>query len=535
MDIRLKKDIDEEFTTISVKKGITIEEVYLQYKEELPFEVTAAKVNHKVVELSAMLDRPCELEFLDMRSQVGNLVYQNSIALVYLKAINELFGDADAEIANPLNKGLYTEIKKPDGVMSGDIEAIERKMKEIVAEDLPIEKVRMKKHRDIKNNVLRFYEIDGYKNFFYGKLVPSTGYLDKFQLRPYRRGVVLTFPNQSNPGQLPPPTDEPNMYAAFGEMAKWQRLLGINFVEDLNNKIRRRQMKEVIQLSEALHEKKIVEIAGKILKEKKRIILIAGPSSSGKTTFARRLCVQLRVVGLKPLYLGTDDYFLERENTPLDERGEKNFEDIEALDLNLFNDHMNRLLAGEEVDIPTFNFLTGHKEYGRRKTSIGKTQPIVIEGIHALNEKLTSHIPQSSKYKIYISPLTQLNIDRHNRIPTTDARLLRRITRDYQYRGKSAEGTIKQWPSVRRGEEKNIFPFSKEADVFFNSAHIYEISVLKKYVEPLLMTVGSHCPEYSEAQRLLDFLSFFETFDGNDVILNNSILREFIGGSVFID
>ena len=272
-----------------------------------------------------------------------------------------------------------------------------------------------------------------------------------------------------------------------------------------------------------------------ITKQKKRIILIAGPSSSGKTTFAQRLCIQLRVHGLKPLYLGTDDYFVEREQTPTDEFGEKDYENLNAVDIDLFNDNMNDLLAGKEVDLPVFNFLTGHKEFGSKKTRIKATQPIVIEGIHALNRALTPKIAEEEKFKIYISPLIQLNIDNHNRIVTTDHRMLRRMVRDYKYRGYSAQNTIDSWPKVRAGEDKNIFPFAGEADVVFNSVHLYEISVLKKYAKPLLEEISRDEPEYADAHRMLNFLRFFRTVEDDSAIVNNSILREFIGGSVFVE
>ena len=282
-----------------------------------------------------------------------------------------------------------------------------------------------------------------------------------------------------------------------------------------------------------MHEKKIVEIAQEICERNKRIILIAGPSSSGKTTFARRLCIQLKVNGKNPLYLGTDDYFVNREDTPIDENGERNYENLDAVDVEMFNDHMNKLLAGETVDLPEFDFIEGVKVFGKRITQMKEDQPIVIEGIHALNGFLTKNIDEKEKYRIYISPLTGLNIDKHNRIPTTDERMLRRMVRDFKYRGKSAQLTIREWPKVRAGEDKNIFPYSGMADAFFNSVHIYEVSVLKKYVEPLLKEVKKDEPEYAEAKRLLEFLEFFDVFEDDGIIVNNSILREFIGNSVF--
>ena len=349
------------------------------------------------------------------------------------------------------------------------------------------------------------------------------------------RGVLLRFPHPSDPNRIPDYVDERVLYQTFGEQSRWGKLMGIDYAFDLNRKIEEGKFKELIQLSEALHERRIVEIADMITKQKKRIILIAGPSSSGKTTFAQRLCIQLRVNGLEPLYMGTDDYFLEREQTPVDAYGEKNYEDLDAVDIHLFNSNMNDLLAGKQVDLPTFDFLEGHKKYGKRLTRIRSNQPIVIEGIHALNDALTPEIAKEEKFKIYISPLTQLNIDAHNRIVTTDHRMLRRMVRDFKYRGYSAQNTIQNWPKVRAGEDKNIFPYSNEADVMFNSVHLYELCVLKKYALPLLEAIQPDEPEYSEAQRMRNFLRFFKTVEDDSAIVNNSILREFIGGSVFVD
>ena len=319
------------------------------------------------------------------------------------------------------------------------------------------------------------------------------------------------------------------------EAKRWQKLLDVIYMPDLNEKVVAGEAKDLILLSEALHEKKIAEMADVITKEKKRIVLIAGPSSSGKTTTAKRLSVQLRVNGLEPLYLGTDDYFVERSQTPRDENGNPNYEGLDALDIELFNSNMNDLLAGKEVDLPEFDFVSGKKMFGKRITSIRKDQPIIIEGIHALNGKLTELIDDDEKYRIYISPFTQLNIDMHNRVPTTDARMLRRMVRDFKYRNRSAAGTIAQWHQVRAGEDKNIFPFNGEADVVFNTVLVYELAILKKYAEPLLQQIGENEPEYDEAQRLLNFIQPFEIIEDESAIPNNSILREFIGGSVFVE
>lgn len=381
----------------------------------------------------------------------------------------------------------------------------------------------------------KFYEIDGYSNFFYGLMAPSTGYVEYFQLKKYADGVLLRFPYPTEPDRIPEYIDDRNLHLAFSEAKKWQRLLGVDYLPDLNQKIAEGKADDMILLCEALHEKKIAEMADMITEQRKRIILIAGPSSSGKTTTAKRLCIQLRVNGLEPLYMGTDDYFVERSDTPLDENGKPNYEDIEALDTELFNRNMNDLLSGKVVDMPEFDFLTGEKRFGRRLTSIRSDQPIVIEGIHALNGKLTEFIDDSQKFRIYVSPFTQLNIDSHNRVPTTDARILRRIVRDYKYRNKSAAGNIDQWTQVRAGEDKNIFPFNGEADVVFNTALAYELAVLKKYVETLLEEIDDSQPEYSEAVRLLKLTRFFDSIEDESAIPNNSIIREFIGGSVFVE
>lgn len=554
MEIFLKKELRADQEKITVERGSSAEELYERYRPELPYTVLAVKINNKIESLSYRFRRECTAEFIDMRSQSGNLIYQNSLCLIYLKAVEDVLGKSDVDIENAINKGLYTEIKTKEPLSAKQVRAIERRMRELVDEDLPFVREELEKEEAIarfhdmgcpekadllgenpRMKKVPFYSLGGYRDFFYGLMVPSTGYIEHFELRKYRRGVLLRFPHPSDPNTIPAYVDEKVLYKTFGEQSRWGRLMGITYVSDLNRKIEDGQIKELIQLSEALHERRIVEIADMITKNKKRIILIAGPSSSGKTTFARRLCIQLRVNGLAPLYLGTDDYFVEREDTPLDEYGERNYEDLSAVDIGLFNRNMNDLLAGKTVDLPRFDFMSGHKQFGERLTSIRSNQPIVIEGIHALNGALTPEIPQEEKFKIYISPLTQLNIDSHNRIVTTDHRMLRRMVRDIRHRGHSAQSTIDSWPKVRAGEDKNIFPFSNEADVMFNSVHLYEIAVLKKYAKPLLEAITPEEPEYSDAVRLLNFLRFFKTVEDDSAIVNNSILREFIGGSIFTD
>lgn len=535
----------------AVKQGTSLEHLVSEYRE-LPYTILAAKVDNKISQLTKKIENPCCIEFLDMRDQAANLIYQRSLSLIYLKAIHDVLGRVPVLIENSLNKGLYTEIRTQGPLTVNQVKKIELRMHELVRKDVPFvkeivnreeamnillsdghkEKARMLQKSEVEQ--LPFYSLEGFRNFFYGLMVPSARYIKYFELRKYRRGVLLRFPHPSVPDRLPTYVDETLLYQVFGEAKNWDRLMKVSFVGDLNEKVESGEYKEIIQISEALHEKKIAQIADMITKQKKRIVLISGPSSSGKTTFAQRLCIQLRVNGLEPLYLGTDDYFVERSQTPKDENGEPNFEDIEALDIELFNRDMNELLNGNEVDIPTFDFIHGTKIFGKRIIRAKKGQPIVIEGIHGLNKQLTTGIPDEEKFKIYISPLTQLNIDEHNRIPTTDARMLRRMVRDYQFRGHSAQSTIQAWPKVRKGEDKNIFPFNGEADVFFNSYHIYELAVLKKYAEPLLRNITREEPEYSEAVRMLKFLQFFKTIEDDSMIANNSIIREFIGGSIFV-
>jgi uridine kinase len=543
----------EPFEDIEIEEGSTIEDLYFTKKEDVPYTVYAAKVNNKVVELTFKLTKPCKVEFLDIRTQSANLIFQYSLSLLFLKAAKDVVGKAQVGIMNSLNQGLYIDISTFEEITEEQVEAIEKRMREMVELDLPIKKITVsveegiammvddgfpEKTKLLSDNLnlksMKFYSIGDYRDFFYGYMAPSTAYLKNFELRKYKKGLLLRFPHRKNPDTIPEYEDQIMLYDAFKKQSKWNKILGINFVADLNQKIEDGLSRDIIQLSEALHEKRIAEIADIIAEEKKRIVLIAGPSSSGKTTFARRLIIQLRVNGLDPIYLGTDDYFVEREDTPLDERGEPDYEILDALDIKLFNDQMNGLLNGEEVDLCSFDFIKGKKEFGKRKLKMNKDQIIVIEGIHGLNENLTEFIPENDKFRIYISPLTQMNIDLHNRIPTTDERMLRRLVRDYKYRDHSAQKTIREWPKVRAGEDDNIFPYSGKADVLFNSVHTYEIAVLKKYAEPLLKQITSDEPEYAEAVRMLKFLKYFKTIENDKAIVNNSILREFIGGSIFV-
>ena len=556
MIIKYKTDPKGKFRQKTVKPGITVAEFLDIVKDNLKYDVFAARINQRIDSLDTILSTDSELELLDIRTQVSKLIYQNSLNLIYIRAVNDILPGCEVEIETALSKGIYTEIRKNGklvNVSESKVDAIQKKMEQLVDADLPFNREVvsretaiefLKSHNRVERMELlesvpnmekvKFYSLDGYKDSFYGSMVPSTGYIKRFKVTKYRKGVLLRFPSPDNPNEIPEMVDEVKLFGAYLEQSKWDELLGVKYVAELNHKIEKGEFGDLVQLSEALHEKKVAQIADMIKKGHKRMVLIAGPSSSGKTTFARRLCVQLRVVGLNPLYMGTDDYFVEREMTPLDEHGEPNYEGLDAVDVKLFNSNMNDLLAGKEVDLPTFNFMTGHKEYGSRITKLEPGQPIVIEGIHGLNDDLTKFIPKEEKFKIYISPLTQLNIDMHNRISATDERMLRRMVRDFQFRGHSAKDTISGWPKVRAGEDVNIFPYSDEADVLFNSYHVYEIAVLKKYAEPLLEAIKPDEPEYVDARRMLRFLRFFRSIEDDSMIVNNSIIREFIGGSIFV-
>lgn len=555
MKIRLRINPGDSFRELTREEPFVLRELAGEFRNELSATVMLALVNGKYEELTYEVTDDADITFLDIRDHSAFIAYQNSLCLIYLKAVHDVMGNnAAVKIENSLNKSLYTEIEAETPLNDEQLRAVEYRMKEIAEEDIPIvrevyrrdeavgiweeyncmEKARLlEETKSIVN--AKFYSIDGYRNFFYGLMAPSTGYIGRFQLMKYRDGVLLRFPQPSAPDRLPGYIDDKQIYAAFEEEKEWHRLLGVSYLPDLNDKIRAGDAKKFILLSEALHEKKVAEIADCITRRNKRLILIAGPSSSGKTTFAKRLCVQLMVNGLQPLYMGLDDYYKERCDSPVDEDGNYNFENLEALDIDLFNDNMNRLLAGEAVDLPEFDFTKGQKVFGKRITTLQPDQPIIIEGIHGLNERLTERIDESQKFRIYISPFTQLNIDRHNRVTTTDARMIRRIVRDYEFRGSSAAETIALWPKVRAGEDRNIFPYNDRADVMFNSALTYELSVLRKYAEPILEEVDEHSSEYAEAVRLLKFIRFFDSIEDDKVIPNNSIIREFIGGSVFVE
>ncbi len=549
--VTVKTNLNKNVHEHEVEEGTSLESLLNEYRSRLPYRVFVAKVDNVEEELSFVINKPCTVEFLDMRTPMAKMVYQRSLTLIYLKAIWDVLGeDADTNIYYSLSKGLYTEINCGREITDDLITSIEKRMWDIVDEDLPITKLVVTKQEAIRllnkygweeksklleyaDNVhyIAFYELDGYRNYFYGHLVPSTRYVDKLDLRRYKGGIILRYPHPNNPNILPAYYEDGKLYDAFNDAKNLGMTLGVSYIKDLNQVIKDGNSKRLIELTEELHDTKIKNIASMIDYMEKRIILIAGPSSSGKTTFAKRLSAELKALGHDPLYMGTDDYFVERENTPVDENGEYDFENLDAMDVDLFNDNINDLLEGKEVDLPTFDFLTGNKEFGKRFTKLNPGQAILIEGIHALNGEMSKHISDDEKFKIYISPLTQLNMDDHNRVHITDVRLLRRMIRDNRTRGNSVKTTINIWPKVRRGEDKNIFPYNGEADVLFNSAHLYELAVIKKHVEPLLREVTRDDDEYVDAIRLLDFLSFFLPITDEEAIPSDSLIREFIGGS----
>lgn len=536
------------------KKGITAEEILKEIKYPQSGDVVAAKINNQIYDLNIEIIENCTLDFVTINDELGNRIYRRSLFLILSKAVYDLFPDSRLSIEHSLSNGIYCEINKETPLNQKDINKIEHRMREIVKADLPIvrKNLTLKEKIDIykkqgfydKVNLLKqvgnndytypIYELDGYHDYYFYNMVTRTGYLDRFSLHYRIPGFILLYPQRGNPEIVPEFIEQPKLANIFHEYEKWGDIIGIGNVSELNNCILKGEYGDLVRISEALHEKKIANIADEITNniDKKRIILIAGPSSSGKTTFAQRLAIQLRVNGLKPVAISTDNYFVNREETPLDEEGNYDFEAIEAIDLQLLNEDLIKLLHGEKVQIPVFNFEKGIREKRGNYLQIEKNQPIIIEGIHGLNDRLTAVIPQDNKFKIYVSALTQLNLDSHNRIPTTDTRLIRRIVRDNYFRGHSASVTIDWWPGVRRGEEKNIFPFQENADAMFNSALVYELSVLKKYAEPLLEKISRTETSYHQAQRLLEILQFFKPMPEED-IPNTSILKEFIGKGSF--
>lgn len=515
--------------------------------------IVAARVDNVLRDLQTPVGDFHTIELVDTRSEFGRRIYRRSVVFLLIMAVRELYSETEVVVQFTAHKGLYCAIQSPFDVTESVVLELEQRMREIVAENRPIVKKRLQREEVVqlfkkseqieKANLVMSLEAERaslyycgeFYDYLFGPMVSATGVLDKFALDAMPGGVLLRTPEPSAPEIVPAFKEQPKFGSILMEAERWASVLHCDYVSDLNRYIRRGEVADIIHVSEALHEKKIAEIADHIASNIKelRLILIAGPSSSGKTSFAQRLRIQLRVNGIEPVSISLDDYFRNWEDTPRTKDGAYDFENIGALDVELFNDHLVRLLNGEEVILPHYNFLTGKREVGSEHLSIAPTSPLIVEGIHGLNEALTASVPRGKKFKIYISALTQLNIDAHNRIPTTDARLLRRMVRDYQFRGAYALKTLRQWPDVRAGEEKNIFPFQEEADAMFNSALIYELAVLKRYAVPLLEMVPRDVPEYTKANRLLDFCRCFSDITEEYDIPNNSLLREFIGKSIF--
>jgi len=536
------------------EESVTLREVAADYQHLYKYKIVAAKLNNGVRDLQTPVGKYRQIEFIDAGSEMGNRIYRRSVVFLLIIAVHELYPEAEVIVRFTANRGLYCDIFMKPELNAEIVENIEAHMRAVVTEKRPILKKSLRKEDAVrlfkesqqiekanlisalKKEKVSIYYCGEFYDYLYGAMLGNTGDIDKFALDYYAPGILIRIPEKENPEIVPKLVRQIKFTHVLAEAKKWAEILHCDYVPDLNRHNRLGDIGDIIRISEALHEKKIAEIADHIAKhqDELRLVLIAGPSSSGKTSFAQRLRIQLRVNGLEPISISLDDYFLDRADTPKNEKGEYDFEAIEALDLKLFNENLVDLLKGKEVILPKYSFTRGVRDWSKgTHRSVSPIQPIIIEGIHGLNEKLTAAIPRNKKFKIYISALTQLNIDAHNRISTTDARLIRRMVRDYQFRGSSALKTLRQWPDVRAGEEKNIFPFQEEADVMFNSALIYELSVLKKYVKPLLEKISSDEPEYAIALRLLDFCQYFDDCYAEEDIPNNSILREFIGKSCF--
>lgn len=534
--------------------GVQYELIAEEYQNECTSQIALVVVDGKIQELMKRVNHDCELEFLTYEDMIGHKAYVRSAIMLLMKAIKDVAGmeaAVNVKVDFTIGAGYYCSFKNGLKLDDKTIEQIKDRMGELADMDMLVTKkaypadeaVALFKELGMKDKVSLFryrrsstinvYCLGDYYDYYYGYMLPSTGYIKYFDLFPYEDGMILLLPEKEEPEKLPEFVPKEKLFRTLMTTAEWGRDMGIDTVGDLNDRICQGDISDLILVQEALQERRIGEIARDISRrEGVKFVMIAGPSSSGKTTFSHRLSIQLRTYGLKPHPIGLDNYYLNHEQTPLDDQGKPDYECLEALDVEQFNKDMSELLAGKEVQLPTFNFKTGKREYSGKITKLGKDDILVIEGIHGLNEKMSYSLPAESKFKIYISALTCLNVDEHNRIPTTDSRLLRRMVRDARTRGTSADKTIAMWPSVRRGEEKYIFPFQEQADAMFNSAMIYELAVIKQYAEPLLFNIKKGEPEYHEAKRLLKFLEYFLGVSSEE-LPNNSLCREFVGGSCF--
>lgn len=536
-------------------EGSSLLDIYNGFNLAMPYGPVSAKVNNKVESLDFRVYYNKDIEFLDITSSSGMRTYVRSLFFILVKAVEELYPQGSISLEHPISKGYFCKLHIDRTIGLDDVQRIKQKMQEIIAADIPYtrteshteEVVRLFEKRGMMDKARLldtygqlysyYYQLGDTVDCYYSSLVPSTGYIRLFDIVKYYDGLLLRIPSRENPTKLEEVVKQEKMLEVFQEYHRWNQILGISTVGDLNVACNEGHATDLINVSEALQEKKIAQIADEITHrdqdgKRVKLVLISGPSSSGKTTFSKRLSIQLMTNGLKPYPISLDDYFVNRNDTPLDENGKHDFESLYAVDLPFFEEQLSTLLNGGEVELPRYNFTTGKREMSGKKLRIDEHMILIIEGIHALNPALTPHIPNENKYKVYVSALTTILLDNHNYIPTTDNRLLRRIIRDYKYRNYSAEETIARWPSVREGEEKWIFPYQENADAMFNSALLFELAVLKDYVEPVLRKVPNRCPEYSEAHRLLRFLNYFVSVQDKE-LPPTSLLREFLGGSSF--
>ncbi|KEI93294.1 AAA family ATPase [Clostridium botulinum] len=540
-------------SNILVSGDKTLYDVVKENKLQDNIPIVLGKIDEEYYELTSTVKKEGVFIPVDITDSMGLKTYVRTLQFIFIKAVLDLYPESTVVIEHSLGKGLYGEIHKTLSLNENDILKIKNRMNEIINKDIKIKKISVKKERAIEifneykmkdkvrllNHIpheeVKLYELDGRYDYFYGPMAYSTGAIKNFDIMYYDPGFILRYPREKDPFNIPEFVEYKKLTKIFRETEKWAKILDVGDVGALNDKVVYGEIKDIIRVSEALHEKKIANIADMIYdKENIKIVLISGPSSSGKTTFANRLGIQLRVNALIPVPISLDNYFVNREDTPKDENGDYDFESIDALDIDLFNEDLKHILNGEEVQIPTFNFKKGKREYDGKKIKLPKSGILIVEGIHGLNPILTREIPDKNKFKIYISALTQLNIDNHNRVSTTDVRIIRRLVRDYLSRGYKGEETLKMWPSIKRGEDRNIFVFQENADVMFNSTIVYELCILKKYALAELNKIDKNSTVHYEATRLKSFLNFFKEVDMN-LVPGNSILREFIGGSCFYE
>ena len=549
-----KYQVQIDGNTYTYDEGTTFEKIANDFQDSYKHRIVLGCEGYRLFELKKTLKRDCELKFITTGDSIGNKTYKRSMCLMMVKAIHDICNhdhSCKVRIDFSVDKGYYCTVAGNVEVNEAFLARVKNRMLDMVAAKMLIEKrsvhtdeaialfkqhgmydkERLFEYRRVSK--VNIYSMNEFEDYYYGYMVPDASYLPYFELHLYGEGFVIQMPEAANPTVVPPFRPRQKLFQVLNESSKWGDMLGIQTVADLNEAVTKGNLQETILVQEALQEKKIGDIARTIVdRENVKFILIAGPSSSGKTTFSHRLSIQLRAHGMIPHPIAVDNYFVNREDTPKDKNGNYNYECLEAIDVKQFNQDLTDLLEGKEVELPNFNFKTGRREYNGQTKKLGEADVLVIEGIHCLNDALTYELPKENKFKIYISALTQLNIDEHNRIPTTDGRLLRRMVRDARTRGTSARKTIAMWPSVRRGEEENIFPYQEEADVMFNSALIYELAVLKQYAEPVLFGIEKDCEEYLEAKRLLKFLDYFVGI-GSEHVPANSLLKEFIGGGCF--